>query len=244
LYNNKLIYFILGGGSALLSSPIDGLSLEDKQKTIQLLSRSGADISELNTVRKRLSSVKGGKLARMVPPGATVISLILSDVIGDPLDIIASGPTVEDRQSEGQAWAVLQKYHLEDLIPSNVTQILTRSPASQALQPLDDVRNILIGNNSTALAAAESLASEQGFATIVLSDRIQGDARTVGQHFAGLARLVKEMMTHPGEHKFIDELSLLLDELGVDPATSCRLEKLARICYRDKKNLCLLVRAV
>lgn len=241
------MYFTLffsspGGGSALLASPIESLSLSDKQNTIRLLSKSGANIRELNAVRKKLSSVKGGKLALLAQhPPPTIVTLILSDVIGDPLDVIASGPTVEDCESDGQAWAIITKYGLEESVPTNVAEILKRSAPDHHQRKLDYVHNFLIGNNSTALMAAESYAQSIGFVTCVLSDRVQGTARTIGACFADLARLVEDLMVHPGDHQHIDTLSLILDSLGIDPSRACHLEKLARTCYRHRKNLCLLV---
>ena len=120
-HSNMLLKIILhksGGGSALLTSPIQGLNLEDKQETIKLLSKSGATINELNSVRKRLSRVKGGKLARLSYP-ATTLSLVLSDVIGDPLTVIASGPTVSNTDSLGIQVFLLRK-KIKIFVSSNI----------------------------------------------------------------------------------------------------------------------------
>jgi glycerate kinase len=133
-----------GGGSALLASPVDDLTLDDKQKTIQLMSKSGANIQELNSVRKKLSRIKGGKLAQISYP-ATTVALILSDVIGSPLDVIASGPTVENKDPQNRGWDIIQKYQLENQLPVKVAKCLSfTSPRNEI--SFDHVRNYLIGN--------------------------------------------------------------------------------------------------
>lgn len=226
----------------MLTSPSDNLSLEDKQKTIQLLSRSGATIQELNSVRKKLSRIKGGKLARLSYP-ATTISLILSDVIGNQLDVIASGPTVENIDSERKAWEVILNYQIEKELPSRVMEYLSSSKTLADKDiPFSHVQNYLIGSNLTALQAAEAYASQLGFVTAILSDHIKGEAKEVGQNFAQLAQVIARMMTDVSneQHEYMEALSVAAENLFIDPRCCCKLERLVRGCYKTRKNLCLI----
>ena len=215
--------------------------MEDKQKTIQLLSKSGATIQELNSVRKRLSRVKGGKLAQLSQ--AKTISLVLSDVIGDPLTVIASGPTVPNSDPDGRAWEIIQHYRLEDRVPTAVKDILDIPTLSNIRHdPLveQNVHNLLIGNNLRALESAANEAVEQGFVTVILSDRIQGDAKTLGLQFANLEQIIARMMTDTSS-LLMQELSVVAAEhLQMDPKRCCQLERIIRRCARDRKNLMII----
>jgi glycerate 2-kinase len=190
---------ISGGGSALLTLPAEGLSLADMQRTTDLLLRSGATIVELNTVRKHLSQIKGGGLARLAG-GASVVSLILSDVVGDPLDAIASGPTVSDPTTFADAWDVLRRYDLVERLPSAVRQRLqagldgtvadTPKPGAAIFQR---VQNVIVGSNRLAAEAAVQAAQGWGLNALLLSTFVEGEAREVA-HVA--AALVKELVGH------------------------------------------------
>lgn len=177
-----VLCLLSGGGSALLVAPAEKLNLDDIQKTTDLLLRTGADIKELNCVRKHLSKVKGGRLAEAAFP-SSVISLILSDVIGDPLDIIASGPTSPDPATFKDALLVIDKFSLREDVPEPVMNHLLDGSAGKVVdtpKPGDEifsrVRNIIVGNNRIALEAASSKAEELGFDVEVTSDRVSGDA--------------------------------------------------------------------
>jgi hydroxypyruvate reductase/glycerate 2-kinase len=185
-----IVTLISGGGSALLVAPQDGISLADKQRTTSLLLNAGADIGELNTVRKHLSRVKGGRLAEAAFP-ATVVSLILSDVIGDRLDVIASGPTAADPTTFGEALGILERYRLSEEVPPPAMELLRRgnrgdSPETpKAGSPfLDRVENIIVGSNRQALEAAARAALELGFTVEILSAELSGEAREVGRQLA------------------------------------------------------------
>ena len=232
---------ILGGGSALLSSPVNGLSLEDKQKIIQTLSKSGANIQELNSVRKRLSRIKGGKLAQLSFPHTT-ITLILSDVIGSPLEVIASGPTVENNDTTETCRSILHKYQLEEQLPAKVVQLLCQTPSNELQEmSFSHVNNILIGSNLMALQAAETYAMQLGFSTAILSDHIEGEAKLAGQHFAQLAHIVAQMMIESyEEHKYMESLSVVAESLCIPPSFCCKLERLIRGCRSSRKDLCLI----
>lgn len=185
-----IVTLISGGGSALLVAPQEGISLADKQQTTGLLLKAGADIGELNTVRKHLSRIKGGRLAEAAYP-AKVVSLILSDVIGDRLDVIASGPTAPDPTTYGDALDVLSRYQLSDEVPPPVMALLRRgfrgeipeTPKAGSLI-LGGVENLIVGSNRQALAAAARAAQELGFTVSIVADDQVGEAREVGRQLA------------------------------------------------------------
>jgi len=185
-----VLCLISGGGSALLVSPYTGITLNEKQIITGLLLKSGADITELNAVRKHISGVKGGRLAEIVYP-AKVISLIISDVIGDKLDVIASGPTSADNSTFQDAIDVIHKYNLKEKTPVSILETLKKG--REGLIPetpkknnpvFKNVQNIIIGSNQTALNAAQGRAQALGFQTEILSSEISGEARDVGKWLA------------------------------------------------------------
>lgn len=188
-----------GGGSALLPAPLPGISLEDKQGVTRFLMRAGATIEELNTVRKRLSRVKGGGLARACPAGA-IISLIISDVIGDPLGIIASGPTIAETGSAAEALRVLECYHAQPPeISPRILQVLREQEQSAAPAPAaklsadagNRVRNHVIGNNRVALEAAAARAALLGYRVESLGDQNRGTADAEGLRLAHRALKIR-----------------------------------------------------
>ena len=185
-----LLVAISGGASALLTAPAPGITLAAKQKTTDLLLRAGADIFELNTVRKHLSTLKGGRLAALAHP-ATVVSLLLSDVIGDPLDIIGSGPTAPDSSTFADALAVLDKYTLRTRVPPPVRYHL-EAAVHETPKPTDpvfaNVRNVIVGSNRLALDAAASKAKSLGCRPLILSSCIQGETREVARVHAAILR--------------------------------------------------------
>ena len=187
-----VLCLISGGGSALLPAPAEGITLEEKQQVTSNLLRAGAAIRELNTVRKHLSSIKGGQLVRWAAP-ARVVSLIMSDVIGDPLDFIASGPTAPDTTTFADALRIVEKYGI--LVPEAVQSRLEIGARGEIPEtpkrgdPLfERVNNYIIANNRLLLDAASTKAGELGFKTMVLSSEIEGEARDVGRFFASIAR--------------------------------------------------------
>ena len=185
---------ISGGGSALLPAPAEGLTLEDKQAVTLLLHACGATINEMNCVRKHLSAVKGGRLAQAFT-GRALFSLIISDVIGDPLDVIASGPTAADPTTFADALAVLHKYHLEARAPAAVRRHLERGAAGELPETLKalpaNVHNCIIGNNARALAAAQARARELGYPVLNLGSFLEGETRHVAVALAGIVRSIR-----------------------------------------------------
>ena len=191
--HDLVLVAISGGGSALLVHPQKGLSLSDKQQVTQLLLTSGATIEEINTVRKHLSAVKGGRLAEAIFP-AQSWSLILSDVIGDPLEFIASGPTTPDSTTYKDAWNIVEKYGLADRLPAVVRDHLqagVNGRVAETPKPghavFDKTRHVLVGNVYQALEAARQEAASLGYNTLVLTGRIQGEAREIAQLYPALA---------------------------------------------------------
>ena len=185
---------ISGGGSALLPLPVEGISLADYQTLTSVLLRCGADITEINTIRKHCSRLQGGQLARLAAP-AQVVTLILSDVVGTPLDAIASGPTVPDRSTFADAMAILKRYSILDQIPDSVRNHLLTGAAGaipdtpKPGDPLfERVTNVVIGDNASAGRAAVAEARRLGFNSALLTTFIQGEAREVGRAVAGLAQ--------------------------------------------------------
>ncbi len=189
-----VLCLISGGGSALLTAPCEGITLAEEQALTGLLLNSGATIHEINTVRKHISRVKGGRLAELAFPAA-VVSLIISDVIGDNLDVISSGPTAPDTSSYADALAVLAKYGLTDIAPASVLDHL-RSGANGAItetpKPGDRcfarVENIIAENNISALRAAATHAEKLGFSSKIVSANIHGDVREATGMLAAMAR--------------------------------------------------------
>jgi len=175
-----LIGVVSGGASALTPAPVPPMTLSEKQELTKRLLASGATIHEINTVRKHLSSFKGGQLAKLAYP-ATTIALILSDVIGDDLDVIGSGPTVGDRSTVEEAREVLAKYGIKQ----NVEFHETPQPDDPAFSC---VQNIIVGSNEQAIAAAARRAKALGYRTMVLSTRIEGETRDVASVHAAIAK--------------------------------------------------------
>ncbi len=180
-----------GGGSALMPLPVAGVSLEDKQTLTQLLLSCGADIHEINTLRRCLSQVKGGGLATAVYP-ATLVTLMISDVIGDSPEVIASGPTVAAPDSYREAAMIIKKYSLENRVPSSVMNYLKASHTSVGVdvKRINRVHNVVIGSGLTALEAAKKEAEKRGYNTMILSSVVDGDTTIAAGVHAAIAREV------------------------------------------------------
>jgi hydroxypyruvate reductase/glycerate 2-kinase len=192
-----------GGGSALLPAPVAGVSLEDKQQVTRLLHACGATINEMNTVRKHLSRIKGGHLARAFR-GRELVSLIISDVVGDPIDVIASGPTAADPTTFADALAVLNKYDLvkgrsssdrAGQVPTHVMEYLQEGASGARPETLKvltpKVRNLIIGNNAMALEAASAQAEAFGYRVLNCGAYLEGETRSVAVAMAGIIRSIQ-----------------------------------------------------
>ena len=188
--NDLVICLVSGGGSAIFSLPAGDISLEDKRETVRLLLMAGAPISELNTVRKHISVLKGGQLLRAIYPAAT-LGLYLSDVPGDDPAVIASGPTVPDLGTFGDAWSVIGKHGLEGKIPESVSNHLRlglQGRVAETPKPGDSsiavYENFVVGCNRDALAALESELRARGYWTMTELDPFEGEARELGRDLA------------------------------------------------------------
>jgi len=189
-----VICLISGGASALTPLPSDPITLEEKQQTTKLLLECGADIKEINTVRKHLSDFKGGQLARLAAP-ARLITLMLSDVIGDPPDAIGSGPTAPDTTTFADARAIIEKYGLPEKAPRAVIDRIERGVRGEIAdtpKPGDPAfrraQNVIVGSNRLAVEAARDKARELGYRTLVLSTTIEGETKDVARMHAAIAR--------------------------------------------------------
>ena len=194
--NALVICLFSGGGSALMPAPAAGISLAEKQETTQALLACGADIDEINAVRKHLSRAKGGLLARLAHP-ARVVSLLLSDVIGDPVDTIASGPTCPDSTTFAGCLEILDRYGLRPRLPAAVRRRLEAGAREQIAETPKEgdpcfarSSNHLVGNNLLAVEAAVQTAAALGYNPLVLSSRIRGEAREVAAVLAAVAQEV------------------------------------------------------
>nr|XP_046239366.1 glycerate kinase [Scatophagus argus]XP_046239367.1 glycerate kinase [Scatophagus argus]XP_046239368.1 glycerate kinase [Scatophagus argus] len=217
-----LLVLISGGGSALLPAPIPPISLQEKLDVTRKLAAAGATIQELNTVRRALSFLKGGGLAHCAHP-AQVIALILSDVIGDPLDLIASGPTVWSEVWPEEVLSILERYKLLNCLPASVKEVLGRPSPRESKDKSNSsghVLNTVIGSNSLALSCAGRRARELGFRPVVLSPGVCGDVRSVSRLYGLLARFACSQDEPPPE--IAAELLKLGPEVGVESWDLCR----------------------
>jgi len=192
--DDLVLCLISGGASALMPLPAEPITLAEKQATTKLLLACGASIHEMNAVRKHLSRIKGGQLARLASPAA-VESLLLSDVVGDDLDVIGSGPTAPDASTFAASVAILKRYGILERVPAAVRARLERgvkgeiSETPKAGDPLfARVRNTIVGSGRLALDAAAVRARELGYRTLVLSSTIEGETREIARMHAAIAR--------------------------------------------------------
>jgi glycerate-2-kinase len=192
-----IVFLVSGGGSALFTAPPPGVSVEDLFALNQLLMKWGGNIHQINTVRKHVDQVKGGRFAKLcADKGATVVSLILSDVVGDDLSVVASGPTYTDASTFADAIGLLRQFGVWDECPPPVRAHLEaglRNPDMESLRALPPgVYNYLVGNNAIAVKAAEAVAARAGFRTMMLTTQNIGEAREVAKSIMGIAKEVQD----------------------------------------------------
>jgi glycerate 2-kinase len=195
--DDVVLVLVSGGGSALTPAPVPPITLGDKQAMTRLLLAAGATINQLNAIRKHCSLLKGGQLARAAEP-ARVEALLLSDVVGDPLDVIASGPTTPDASTFAEALDVLDRFALRERAPQPIVQRLeqgARGELPETPKPGDPlfarVRNTVIGNNALVVEAAAARARELGFTPHVLTRSLEGEAREMARQFVEMARALR-----------------------------------------------------
>lgn len=220
-----ILCLISGGGSALLTYPVADISLADLQDLTEKLLASGASISELNIIRKHISQVKGGHLAALTEP-ARLISLILSDVAGDNLDIIASGPTSPDESTFADALTILEKYNLQSVTPTTIlTHLQNGSLGKHPETPkpgnshFEHVQNIIIANNRMALLSATKKAWELNLNAVYFTSFIEGEARHVAKEIGFLAKKLNDsgstLFQKPMLLIFGGETTVTLDKPGL-----------------------------
>ena len=234
-----LVCLISGGGSALLVAPYTGITLAEKQKTTDLLLKAGADINDLNAVRKHASMVKGGRLAEIAYP-ATVESMILSDVMGDPLDVIASGPTAPDSTTYADALKVIEKFGLADKAPPAILSLFREGAAGRVAETpkqgnpvFDKVRNTIVANNRAAIEAAQWKAGRLGFTARVLSTNVSGEAADMGRRLAAQARAARAGAQAAGGRAPLPDLGRGDDRNGQGPRAR-RPQHGAGPCFRPR----------
>jgi glycerate-2-kinase len=200
--NDLLICLISGGGSALLTDIPDGCSLDDLKDLNNILLKSGATIFEMNCIRKHVSKVKGGLLAKTAYP-SRVLSLILSDVIGDPLDVIASGPTVHDPSTYADAISIINKYNIKNEIPIQIYQLLedgVNNKRQETLKESDEAleltSNLIIGTNKLALKIAKQKAALFGYETKIITDKLEGNVMDVAKYIMDSIKNAKKENIH------------------------------------------------
>jgi glycerate 2-kinase len=196
--DDLVLCLLSGGGSALLPAPSPGITLVEKQQVTSLLLECGASIDEINAIRKHMSRLKGGQLARLVRP-ATLITLVLSDVVGDRLDVIASGPTVPDPTTYQDCLEIVGRYDLLTRLPVSVRTHLQRGQAGElaetpkATDPaFASCQTVIIGNNRMALQAACTEAQTRGYQTLLLSSSLEGETRHIARMHAAIAREIRQ----------------------------------------------------
>jgi len=195
----RVLVFLMvsGGGSALFSCAPATVSIEDKFALNQLLMKCGANIHDINTIRKHCSDVKGGKFGkRVAAKGGTLISLILSDVVGDDLSVIASGPSYKDATTFADAIRLMKQYGIWEEAPKSIQEHMKRGLENPDLEPPREVpkhvHNYLIGNNLGALLAAKTVAEREGFHTMILTSQNTGEAKIIAKAYMGIAKEIQD----------------------------------------------------
>uniref|UniRef100_UPI00358DFC29 glycerate kinase n=1 Tax=Myxine glutinosa TaxID=7769 RepID=UPI00358DFC29 len=247
-----LIVLISGGGSSLLPSPAPPITLSEKHHVTKLLAHRGATIADLNVLRREISCLKGGGLAQLAFP-AQVLSLIISDAIGDPLEVIASGPTVPNPTGPTECLDLLAKFGISDLVPSSVIDHLQRKLAVEAgghdsaPQSFAHVHNVIVGNNKVALEAAEHRATSFGYSVLVLSTGIMGDVHVVARFYRKLTTATCRLLAgftsgSPPADLFgtLQDVEMAAATVGLRTFPSKRLIALAQTAAAHGRGLCLL----
>ncbi|XP_061195468.1 glycerate kinase-like [Saccostrea echinata] len=253
-----LLVLISGGGSSLLPLPCPPITLEEEVSLTKMLSQNGATINDLNTIRKHIEELKGGGLAKAALP-AQVISLILSDVVGDRLDIIASAPTVFDVSSPQMCMDIFKELKVKQLVPKSVKEFLFKKSVEFAKMPslkkpevgyttpwseFRHVNNVIVGNNTMATQAAENKAKELGLLPFVLSVSLEGEARHVGEIFVDIAQYIALLYNYKpsrdGGSISLVQLELKLTQFGFEKTVLNDLNSIARRACNCRKGVCVI----
>lgn len=235
--DDVLIVLITGGGSALLPLPIKPITLDEKSLLIKQLSRAGATINELNTVRIAISQVKGGKLAEMGKNAHKIISLVVSDIISDPLDLIASGPTIAYQKPITSPREVLETYKLFETLPKSISDVIQKDEENQEIpRPIKNSDVFLIGSNRIAIEAAMNKAKTFNLIPVFLSDAVQGNVADVSQSFFELATAIKQFPSS-SKDEFCEKISRISRTLS---AQSTFINDLMAALEADSEGICII----
>lgn len=244
--NDILLCLITGGGSACLSLPIHPITLDEKSTLIKKLSRAGATINELNVVRIAISQVKGGKLALMAKNAHKIISLIISDIINDPLWLIASGPTIRYHKSATEEATsspqkILEKYNLMGTLPLSIAQVIQKNEDNQdSRSTIKNSQVFLIGNNRVAIDAAMNKAKSYNLVPVFLSHEVQGDVIDISKAFFDLACAIKTYRTLSHD-EFFKSMGHVLAQLNSQSNFVADLiEALNEISTLSRDGICLV----
>ncbi|XP_022827590.1 glycerate kinase [Spodoptera litura] len=230
--DDLLLVLLSGGGSALMPLPKPPINLDEKINLIKQLANSGAEIKELNTVRKRISDLKGGQLAIKAQP-AQVICLLLSDIVGDPIDFLASGPTTENTDKPSDAVDIISKYNLMDQLPESIKNVLSDNSVKDQF-PHDNVRNYIIGSNKIAIAAASEEAKKLNYLSFPLSNEVTGNVKEVASEYV---KLTQHLCDYLSGKINLENLSLCVKACNIP---GIHEKKLGNLTPKDK-NLCLIL---
>ncbi|KPJ03185.1 Glycerate kinase [Papilio xuthus] len=226
-----LLVLISGGGSALLPLPIEPIKLSEKTKLIKQLAHSGADIKELNTVRKRISALKGGQLGLKSKANKTV-ALILSDIVGDPLDLIASGPTTENTDNPEDALNIIKKYNLYDNLPQSIITVLDKN--NQQHFPKEIVKNFIIGSNKLTTEAAANKAKALSYFPIQLSNIVTGNVKEIALEYANLTKAFCDFLSNKINAATLKDI---IDNLSIPGLNWQFVDSLESV---KEKDICLI----
>ncbi|GAB0097602.1 Glycerate kinase [Sergentomyia squamirostris] len=238
---DKDVLFVLisGGGSALLPLPASPVTLDEKMKLVQLLAKSGASINELNTVRIAISDIKGGKLAKAAKSASKIISLVISDIVGDPINLIASGPTyISNVNYQKAANEIIDKYKLEKELPGSLQTLL--QDQSRVDQTLDLPNNhiFVIANNSIAVDAALKEAEANGFHAICLSKVLECDVEKLSQIYVELTMAIKTFLNTENKDDFLQSSRMTLENVTYEKDFPEELLKILN--SKNKKGVCIV----
>ncbi|ESO99287.1 hypothetical protein LOTGIDRAFT_186721 [Lottia gigantea] len=240
-----LLVLISGGGSSLLPSPYSPITLQEEMSVVKLLAKKAATIQQLNMIRKNIESMKGGGLAVLAQP-AQVISLILSDVISDPLSDIASGPTVPDSSTSQQCLDLLQKFEISEQVPKNVKDFLKFQNQNKDHNNSCDwskVQNVIVGSNSIATTSASEKAAKLGFVPFILSSSLEGEARIMGNLFAHLAKYCCMLFTKSQDPQYNSVLTALefnIIEMGISKCNLNNLTVMIEMAINSQSGICIV----
>ncbi|XP_048743573.1 glycerate kinase-like isoform X2 [Ostrea edulis] len=253
-----LIVLISGGGSSLLPLPCPPITLEEEVTLTKMMSQNGATINDLNTIRKHIEQLKGGGLAKAAHP-AQVISLILSDVVGDKMDIIASAPTVFDVSSPQMCIDIFKELKVQKQVPASISEYLFKKSVEFAKMPslrkpevgyttpwskFQHVKNVIVGNNTMATQAAKTRADELGLLSFVMSVSLEGEARRVGELYVDIAQYIALVYNYKPSYDggciSLVQLELKLTQFGFEKKTLNELNSLSRKARNSRKGVCVI----